>query len=400
MKQYQAVSRYKTHEQKPERLQYKLYLGEQAKKRSRTFQSNGLCGQLLKIRRRVPMMLKGLSFRRVLLIVLWGAEVCLGANREGRGDASLAAKKYDGKAAQTLAFSVLEECENGFCGIHKCLLDFVRSRSLKMWLGEAAKGFKEWKDVLEKFAGIKKNRRYGSNPSERFPTLLELNSYFERAYDLCIGSFRGALSELRCYVKSEDFFSDLKSLRKSIEWDQNGIAEHYHGYIDRALEVSILAQAMKKDFLKRRGESPRWRSLVDRREEILAKSSGRRFMKLILENRQEINTLILNDLAENDEERWEALVKSVRPVLKYEPLTTSGSVDSFDGFDDLVVYVAGYAKERHAADFWKSAEVLFERDLDFSRALNRKMDLMLLENALNREGIRIAKADDDAGFYN
>lgn len=123
-------------------------------------------------------------------------------------------------------------------------------------------------------------------------------------------------------------------------------------------------------------------------------------MKLILENRQEINTLILNDLAENDEERWEALVKSVRPVLKYEPLTTSGSVDSFDGFDDLVVYVAGYAKERHAADFWKSAEVLFERDLDFSRALNRKMDLMLLENALNREGIRIAKADDDAGFYN
>lgn len=371
----------------------------------------------LKIGRWVPMMLKGSSFSRMLLIVLWSIEVCLATSRRGRGCASASTENYDEEAVQKLALSILEECEDGFSGIYKCMLDFVRSHSLKIWFEKLVERFEEWKNELEKSAETRKNWKHGYNPFGHVPTIAELNNYFKGAYDPCIDNFKEILRMLHGSMKSEDFFpdpedseekmaerlTDLDGLRDVIKWRYKDNIEIYYNYASEALKVCSLAQEMRKDLLRCMKEDSRWESFVRLKKELhdsQDRFSREGFIRLVFHTKQEINALMLNYFAESDKERWQILIKSVRPVLKYKPLTSSGYTASFDGFDDLVLYFMEYVKERHAIDFRKGHEMLFERDLDFSRSLNRKMDLILLENVLNREGIRIAKVGKDDKPYN
>lgn len=289
------------------------------------------------------------------------------------------------------------------------------------WFVKVAKGVKEWKNELEKSANIPRHQErdlfsaFDEFYIDEVPNIPNLNIYCKHAYNPCISSFKGALSQLYCRMKSEDFFpdiidkkekmmehsTDLDSLRKSITWDHSASTKHYRKYVDKASELHVLAQEIRKGLLEHMEGNPAWESLVDQKEKILAnRSDDERFMELISKNRREINALMLDHFTKNDKERWEALIRAVGPVLKYEPLTNNGDIYSFDGFDDLVAYFTEYVKERCITNFWGNFEILFEKDLAFSRSLNKKMDLMLSKNALNREGIRIPEAgENDSDLY-
>lgn len=380
------------------------------------------------------MMLKGRSLSRMLLLVLWSTKVCLATDRRegggyqyvfsGEGRVSLGMEQYGEEAAQTLALFVIEECENGLKGVCDCLLDFVRSRSLEPWFAKVAEGFKEWEGELEKFVEVPRIRAYGYNLSgcprktpgrpKYIPTFPELDNYCKRAYNSCISSFKEALAQFHCCMEPEDFFPDLgdtkekiaersldlDSLRESIEWNHNDTVELHCEYVSKSLEVSAQALKIRKDLLEHMEEDPGWKFLMDQKKEILANSPDQGFIRLISENRREINALMLTHLTECDKERWKILIESVGPVLKYGPLTNDRDGNYFDGFDDLVIYIVKYVKERRIADFWKNRGVLFEKDLDFSRSLNEKMESVLSKNVLTRKGIRIPEAGDDGRFYN
>lgn len=352
-------------------------------------------------------MLKGLLLSRA---ALWGAKVCLATDIQEGGDSPrvssaedgvwLGVEERNGEAAKMLGLSVLHECKNGAKGIRKCLLGFVRGRSLELRFAEVAKKSKAWEYELERLAetsSYNQSRKTSSLP-KYVPTFSELNNYFKHAYDSYISNFKKALGELHGCMKSEDFFpdpedsrekmakhsADLRSLRKSIRWSRNDIAEHRLKYVYKASEVLVQAQKIMDDFMECMKDSPAWKCLTDQRKEGSA-------------DRQDINDFMLDYLTENDSERWEALIKSVEPVLGYWPLRNNGNTDSFDGFDDLVACIMEYAKERRIEGFWGSSMILFEMDLDFSRSLSRKMDLLLSRNRLSRGEARTPETDN--GLY-
>lgn len=309
---------------------------------------------------------------------------------------------YDEEAAEMLALSVLEECEDGMDGVRRCLVGFVRSDRLRPMLGRAVGKAVEWRDELEKWVDapdiVYMNpvpRRYGGFDYEEcrcrdVPSLPALNGYCKRAYDSCISGFREALSGLCGRVESEDFFpdlgdseekmagrlTDLGSLKSSIAWREGEIAELYGRYDDGASKVWAQAREIR--------EVPEWKSLVAQKERLIGsrdRLSGELFIELISKSRREINAFVLNHVGEDG--KWKELVKSVGRILECGALANGGDGDYFDGFDDLVVYFMSYGHGRESQ--W-SCETLFEKDLEFSRGLAKRMKLMLLENGLNRVG--------------
>lgn len=400
------------------------------------------------------MVLKRWSFNRILLLVMWGVKVCLATNggrgedpphvSSGKGGVSPNTVQYDRKTVETAALSVLEECNNGPRRVCHYLLNFVRSRSLKPRLVRAAKEFREWGDKLEKSARIKKKSvnsecdsdeppsddefsdgessddevsdsepsggEYSDEESRHALTIPELNDCFKHVYNTCVGSFKDVLGELRGRMKSKDFFTGFengkekmaerstgfKSLRDAMEWSHDAV-ELYSRYVGEALKVRALAREIRKDLLRYMKTNSRWRRLMDLKKNHLdnqSRFSREQFIGIASYNRQKINVLMLNYLTEYDKERWESLVRNVGPILKYEPslLERPGLICSLDGLDCLLSHVMAYFKKRYAAEFQGDREVLFKEDLNFSRSLNKRMDLMLLENASNSGEIRISNA--------
>lgn len=367
-------------------------------------------------------MMKGISFNMILLLLMWGAKVCL-ATEEKECDVPLGAEQRNEKAARGLALSILEECKDGVHGVRMCMVGFVRSHSLEPRSSEAVEGFKKWKcglvnlmEIVEKF------EMPGYNPDEweafgQGPYIHELNRCCKNAYDACIGSFKGALSQFCCYMKSADFFpdlldnrekmsgrsTDLGSLRDAMVWRRDDIARIYGKYNDEASKVSVLAREIRQDFLRRMERSLTWKGLVSRRKELFDNQDNffrGRLIELIFRNKQETNGFMLKYLTENDKERWESLIRSVEPILGYEPLANDGNTNSLDGFDGLVAHLMRHVKKRHTAQFQSDHEALFREDANFLRFLNGEMHLILLENALNRKGTRIPEAGNSGEFYN
>lgn len=192
--------------------------------------------------------------------------------------------------------------------------------------------------------------------------------------------------------------TDLDSLTKSILWKRKDVAEIYRKYAHEASRMTFLAQGIRNNFLEYVERDYEWKDLVDQKKKLLDawdKPHSEKLGELILENRQEINDFMLDYFTKNDKRRWTALVGIVKPMLGYRPLTNSGYIHSFDGFDDLAIRFSGYLKKWHTAESQGDSKTLFEKDLDFSRSLSKKMESILLENTLNCKGIRAPETDED-----
>lgn len=195
--------------------------------------------------------------------------------------------------------------------------------------------------------------------------------------------------------------TDIERLKKSIVWRRNGIVKLHSEYNSKASRTSVMALEMRKDFLKHVKEDLVWKLLSDQKNKFLGMERtvlrdqvefcSDEFVELKLRNELRINNFMLGYFIKHDKERWEALLKSVKPVLKYEPLPSDEHMDSFAGLGDLIVWVMDYVRKQHTKKFQGDREMLFKEDLDFLVSLNAEIKLMRSKNALNRSGIKTSK---------
>lgn len=355
---------------------------------------------------------------------------------------SLAApEKYDD--AHRLAWYAIHWAKCGESCISECMMDFASSDALKPRLDEIMGQLVEWKTKLDEKPDICISElnslcktSYDVSVKNFKDALDQLNGFMKSA------DFFSNFDDSKGRVVGRS--TSLPDLREAVAWNNDEDGSLKGKYVTLASEVRDSALSMLISFLEKMGDDSElkrqedrsrkllwdaahsrtalcesivdWEALVKEKDGIL-KSDRKalesvaerlsvhgektlllmedyeKVLKSLIEDRQETGRSMMLYFIKNDSERWESLVKAVRPALLLKPLANAGYIDfRFLGtFEHFIAYFMVHMKERCAEELRDDYSMLFNKDVLCSKFLGSGMRLLLLENTLRRGGLNIYK---------